>query len=215
MRAASNHGRECPFCGHPERPEFLKIWATHEFMLETCCADFHDNVVQEMAFDPGWARAILRQLGAEVLTGHRLRRLADDGACGMILEWQLATNPISHAVARAFVTTHHAYCGAPVTWRFGQSVWNWQTLLGVVMVGNPAARAFNGRHVLEVNRLCLRRDIPRALAWNAASMLYGWSAREAERRGWQRIITYTRADEDGTSLKAAGWTKEAEVRGRG
>jgi hypothetical protein len=46
-------------------------------------------------------------------------------------------------------------------------------------------------------------------------MLYGWSAREAERRGWSRIVTYTRADEDGGSLIAAGWTPEATVRGRG
>src|SRR6185437_13328614 len=43
----------------------------------------------------------------------------------------------------------------------------------------------------------------------------GWSAREAECRGWSRIVTYTRADEDGTSIKAADWTKEATVRGRG
>jgi len=59
------------------------------------------------------------------------------------------------------------------------------------------------------------RDVPAALRWNAASMLYGWCAREAQRRGWRKIITYTRADEPGTSLEAAGWTREANVRGRG
>jgi hypothetical protein len=88
-------------------------------------------------------------------------------------------------------------------------------MLGTVIVGNPVAPAFNGRGTLEVNRLCIRRDVPRALAWNAASMLYGWSAREAERRGWSHIITYTRADEEGTSVRAAGWQQEATVRGRG
>ena len=46
-------------------------------------------------------------------------------------------------------------------------------------------------------------------------MLYGWGAREAERRGWTHIVTYTRADEDGTSLRAAGWVQESRVRGRG
>ena len=71
------------------------------------------------------------------------------------------------------------------------------------------------RGILEVNRLCLRRDLPDPLRWNAASMLYGWCAREAQRRGWRKIITYTRADEAGTSLRAAGWTQEAKVRGRG
>ena len=32
---------------------------------------------------------------------------------------------------------------------------------------------------------------------------------------WRKIITYTRVDEAGTSLRAAGWTQEGRVRGRG
>lgn len=103
----------------------------------------------------------------------------------------------------------------PITWRFGTSVRNGHTTIGVVTAGNLVARAFNGRGIVEVNRLCFRRDILRALAWSAASMLYGWSAREAQRQGFTRIITYTTADEDSTSVKAAGWKQEAAVRGRG
>ncbi len=71
------------------------------------------------------------------------------------------------------------------------------------MTGNPVARAFMGRGIVEMNRLCVRRDVPAALRWNAASLLYGRAAREAERRGAQRIITYTRADETGVSLHAS------------
>ena len=170
--------------------------------------------------DPVWAPELLRKLELENVTGQRLRRLADDGCCGMVLDWQLHPastrhRPISFPVARSFVRRHHAHCNPPVTWRFGQSVFNGHTMLGVIMVGNPVAAALNGRGMLEVNRLCIRRDLPRALAWNAASMLYGWGAREAERRGWMHIVTYTRADEDGTSLRAAGWVEESRVRGRG
>lgn len=88
-------------------------------------------------------------------------------------------------------------------------------MVGVAIVGNPVSPALNGRGILEVNRLCIRRDLPRALAWNAASMLYGWCAREAERQGWRRIVTYTRIDEEGTSLRAAGWEQESKVCGRG
>lgn len=102
-----------------------------------------------------------------------------------------------------------------VTWRFHNAVFNGTTLIGVAVVGNPVAPALMRRGILEVNRLCVRRDTPAALRWNAASMLYGWCAREAERRGWQKIITYTRADEPGTSLEASGWKREATVRGRG
>lgn len=82
------------------------------------------------------------------------------------------------------------------------------------MVGNPVARGLMGRGTVEVNRLCIRRDVPRALAWNACSRLYSWAAREAEARGFERIVTYTRDDEDGGSLRAAGWVRDARVRGR-
>ncbi|MGI4943921.1 MAG: XF1762 family protein [Janthinobacterium lividum] len=102
-----------------------------------------------------------------------------------------------------------------MAWRFGMSIWNGWQMIGVATVGNPVARAFNGRGVVEVNRLCVRRAVPALLRWNAASMLYGQCARSAEGSGWLRIITYTREDEDGTSLRAAGWTKEGPAGGGG
>jgi len=193
----------------------LEMWSSHEFMLEYCCEGMHETVAREMADDPAWARTLLRHVGVEEITGYELRRLADNGCCGMILDWKLELRAVPFATARTFIDRHHAHCDAPAAWRFGTSCWNGGTMIGVVTVGNPVARGLCKRGVLEVNRLCIRRDIPRALAWNAASKLYGWSAREAECRGWSHIVTYTRADEDGTSIQAAGWTKEATVRGRG
>jgi hypothetical protein len=207
-------------------------------MIETCCEHLHETVVSEMAEDREWARSLLRRIGAEEVMGQPLRRLADDGGCGLVLDWQLRVRDVTFATARDFVARHHRHCRPPTAWRFGASIFNGRTMLGTVIVGNPVAPAFNGRGTLEVNRLCIRRDVPRALAWNAASMLYGWSARGAERRGWSHIITYTRADEEeqfrcrlarvdphiitytradeeGTSVRAAGWQQEATVRGRG
>jgi hypothetical protein len=35
-------------------------------------------------------------------------------------------------------------------------------------------------------------------------MLYGWAAREAERRGFAKIVTYTRADEARRRVAAGG-----------
>ena len=204
----------CLFCGEPERVEIAEIWG-HEFMIETCCERLHEAVVRDMADDPEWAKTLLRRIGMEELTGNRLRRLADDGCCGLVLDWQLRIGPVTRPIARTFVGRHHQHCPPPVTWRFEAAAFNGATMIGVVLVGNPVARALGGRGTLEVNRLCIRRDVPRALAWNAASMLYGWAAREAGQRGWGKIITYTRADEEGRSLVAAGWVKEASVRGRG
>ena len=56
---------------------------------------------------------------------------------------------------------------------------------------------------------------PDALRWNAASMLYSWCAREARRRGWRKIITYTRADEPVCCCVLPAGRREAKVRGRG
>ncbi len=204
----------CLFCGQPEEAGLFEIW-NHEFMLRTCCEALHEQITQEMNIDPGWARDFLRKLGIEQLCNENLRRVSDDDACGLILDWQLRLKIPSHATVRNFVARHHAHCDVPTAWRFHNAVYNGTTLIGVAVVGNPVARAYMGRGILEVKRLCIRRDTPSALRWNAASMLYGWCAREAELRGWRKIITYTRADEPGTSLKGAGWTREGRVRGRG
>jgi hypothetical protein len=204
----------CLFCGEPERVSLFEVWV-HDFMLETCCAGLHEQIIIDMNDDPAWARQLLRSLELEEICGHALRRVADDGACSLVLDWQLRLDSISHKAARNFVERHHTHCSAPRAWRFHRAIFNGWTLLGVAIVGNPVARALAGRGIVEVRRLCVRRDLPRPLRWNAASMLYGWCGRAAEQRGWSKIITYTRADEAGTSLEAAGWVREAKVHGRG
>ena len=69
---------------------------------------------------------------------------------------------------------------------------------GVAMLGRPVSPALQRLGVVEVNRVAT--DGTR----NACSMLYGWASREAKRSA-VGVITYTRADEPGTSLRAAGW----------
>ena len=204
----------CLFCGETEHVAAHEVCG-HEWMLETCCEDLHEHLIRQMSDDPAWARELLRALEIEGLCGHELRRVADDGAT-MLLDWQLRIGPgLSWAETREFIARHHAHCAPPRIWRFDSAIYNGRTRLGLAIVGNPVAPGLMGWGILEVNRLCLRRDLPDALRWNAASMLYGWCAREAKRRGWRKIVTYTRADEDGTSLRAAGWSPEAKVRGRG
>lgn len=99
-------------------------------------------------------------------------------------------------------------------WKFGGGIRNGSELIGVVTVGRPVARAYDARkYIIEVNRLCVRRDIPSGLAWNACSMAYGYAAREAKKRGYALIVTYTLESEDATTLKAAGWTFDGITRG--
>lgn len=204
----------CPWCGEAAVLELAEAWSDHAFLLDTCCLGAYEEACSGMADDATWARDLLRHLGAEELLGHRLRRVADTGCGQLLLDWKLAIRPVSFATATAFVRQHHAHNCPPTAWRFGAAITNGGTFLGVVMIGNPVARGLMGRGVVEVNRLCLRRDVPRVLAWNACSQLYGWAAREAAARGFARIITYTRVDEAGHSLRACGWTREVRIRGR-
>lgn len=67
---------------------------------------------------------------------------------------------------------------------------------------------------MSVNRLCIRTGIAPEPTWNACSQLYGWAAREAKRRKFEKIVTYTRQDEVGATLKAAGWVVEDRTKGR-
>jgi hypothetical protein len=80
---------------------------------------------------------------------------------------------------------------------------------GVAIVGRPSARAYDPRWTVEVTR-CATDGTP-----NAPSALYGAAARTAKAMGRLRALTYTRSDEPGTSLLAAGWRLEAELTARG
>jgi hypothetical protein len=188
----------CIFCGAPERCEVFDVWDDGAFMLDACCDGMHDAAVDELQEGPKAAARWLSGLrdeaddvGVEALVGHDLRRVVDDGAGQLLLDWQLQLVPVTWAQARAFIAEHHAHCKPPRGWRFGVGIRNGSRLIGVASIGRPVARAFDAARIVEVNRCCIRRDIARPLAWNACSMLYGWAAREAKKRGFDRIITYT------------------------
>jgi hypothetical protein len=72
-------------------------------------------------------------------------------------------------------------------------------ICGAAIVGRPVARLFDDGLSLEVNRLVTDGTS------NACSMLYGAVARAAKALGYDKVWTYTRIDEPGTSLRAAGW----------
>jgi hypothetical protein len=215
----------CLFCGEPERASVFEIYADGEFMLDTCCEGYRDAVSEFLAEDPkAAARWLAAQpdpdleddgapTGIETLMGDRLRRVADhDGQ--LILDWNLKVVPIKWRDAKAFVNDYHDHCPAPRGWRFGAGIRNGAQLIGVATVGRAVARAYKPDQVVEVNRVCVRRDVPSPLVWNACSQLYGWAAREAKKRGFRKIITYTLESEPGTSLRAAGYVPEAKVRAR-
>ncbi|MDB5931981.1 MAG: hypothetical protein JWR60_3688 [Polaromonas sp.] len=204
----------CPYCGEAELIEILEVWSPRDFQIETCCYGAHEAVSEFLSEDPKGAAQWLRAKGLDDLTGRRVRRVINDGSGQLVIDWKLTIEPVSFSTAKAFVAQHHRHCPAPAGWRFGAGIFNGEDLIGCVMVGRPVARAFDSARVVEVNRLCLRTDIAPDLAWNGCSQLYGWSAREAHKRGFEKIITYTLESESGVSLKAAGWTIEHTLKGR-
>jgi hypothetical protein len=215
---------ECPCCEYESPFEVRAIFpGLREIDAIFCCEEFREGFTEWINqlspeewrrtwrdYFKAWsadARGIMERSGLEV------RNVIHAGPCDEFaldfnLTVKLLDRPGDQARAKEFINKYHRHNPAPPGWRFGLGCWNGKDLIAVAWVGRPIARAINQRTILEVNRLCVRTDIKKGLEWNACSQLYGASAREAAARGFEKIITYTLASEEGTSLKAAGWTKE-------
>jgi hypothetical protein len=121
----------------------------------------------------------------------------------------LTTQPIALGAANRFVAAHHRHSRPVVGHLHSLGLWSGPLdLRGVAIVGRPVARHLDDGQTAEITRLAT--DGTR----NACSMLYGACVREAKRRGYLRVVTYTLATETGSSLRAAGFARVAVVRGR-
>jgi hypothetical protein len=115
---------------------------------------------------------------------------------------------MSQEQAKAYITAYHRHHKPSHgdIFRLGAAV-NGQ-LVGVAQIGRPVARGFDSGKVVEVTRLCTDGTK------NVCSFLYSRAARIARELGYEKIITYILCSECGGSLRAAGWHKEADIRGR-
>lgn len=112
---------------------------------------------------------------------------------------KLRAVPVSLAEANAFVSAQHRHHPPVVGHKFSIGAMLGESLVGVVIVGRPVARARDNGLTLEVTRLCTDGTK------NACSFLYGRAARAAFSLGYAKIGTYTLPDEGGASLRATGW----------
>lgn len=119
--------------------------------------------------------------------------------------------PITHAKAKAFIWKHHRHNMPSITAVFciGLSC-SEAGLVGVAMAGLPKARALMDGLTLEVTRVAVIEGTK-----NANSMIYGACARVALALGYTRLVTYTLPEESGSSLRAAGWTRDEKLAGGG
>ncbi len=201
----------CPACGGPARFGIADLYyETREIMLDACCETNLAGWLEQITQTDRRSRAawIARE------TGLKVRDVIVDGtSLSWNLDYGLDVREIAFNTAAIFVNEHHRHNPAPIGWKYGASVYNGDEMIGVVMVGRPVSAALQRQGCLEINRVCVKPCSPQRLAWNACSILYGWSCREAFRRGCNRVITYTLLSENGTSLVAAGFVAVAQTKG--
>lgn len=113
---------------------------------------------------------------------------------------KLTIVPITLRSACAYVDRVHRHHASPRGHKFSIAVADEAgEIRGVAIVGRPVARHNDDGFTAEVLRVATEG------APNACSMLYGAAWRAARAMGYRRLITYTLATEEGTSLRAAGW----------
>lgn len=111
----------------------------------------------------------------------------------------LTVIPMTLREAHAYVAENHRHHKPPQGALFAVGVSDGETVRGVAIVGKPVARLNDDGFTVEVTRCCTDG------ARNACSMLYRACWRAARAMGYRRCITYTLAEEGGSSLRGAGF----------
>ena len=113
----------------------------------------------------------------------------------------LSVRPITRNSANAWLARHHRHLRRALTgWLFGVEILNGEgARVGVAVAGRPSSRMLQDGLTVEITRVCTTGEL------NACSFAYGALRRAASALGYRRVVTYTRADELGTSPRAAGF----------
>ena len=113
---------------------------------------------------------------------------------------------LSLADANAYVAEHHRHSVPTRGHKFSVGAVHDGQLVGVAIVGRPTARLLDDGLTLEILRVCSTGER------NACSFLYATCWRAMRAMGYRRCVTYTRAYEHGSSLKAAGFRPASRER---
>lgn len=116
--------------------------------------------------------------------------------------------PIDLDEARDFIRSHHRHNPDMTGWRVGVGLATGGELRGVAVLSRPVAiKVARDPFTCEIIRVCTLGDK------NANSRLYGAACRVAKNLGYDTAITYTRPDESGASLLAAGFLRDEGIYG--
>ncbi|MEO0566519.1 MAG: XF1762 family protein [Pseudomonadota bacterium] len=120
--------------------------------------------------------------------------------------------PLSLKQANALVERLHRHAKPVRIHRFsiGAVVQATGKLCGAVIVSNPVARS----HISALNLECEVRRVVTDGTPDACSFLYAAAVRAATAMGFVNVVTYTRVNEPGTSLRAAGFDVDGTVQAK-
>jgi hypothetical protein len=108
-------------------------------------------------------------------------------------------------LARQFLRAHHRHRPSLVGGIIALGAWSGETLVGVVVLGR--ASRMDPAETVTVTRLCTD-GTP-----NVCSKLYAKARRLAQALGFVRVKTFTRLEEAGASLFAAGAEEDGRTTG--
>ena len=113
----------------------------------------------------------------------------------------MRVKPISFHAAMRWLGEYHRHLRRPLTgWLFGVEILDDDgNRVGVACAGRPASRMLQDGITVEITRVCTLGHP------NACSFAYAALRRAAVALGYERVITYTREDESGTTCRAAGF----------
>jgi hypothetical protein len=115
--------------------------------------------------------------------------------------------PLTLAEARRYVADHHRHNEPPRGHKFSIGLRRGSELVGVVIASRPVARGSDDGVTIELIRLTTEGDR------NACSRLYSAACRAAAAMGYTRAITYTLANEPGSSVRASGFREDGQTAG--
>lgn len=116
--------------------------------------------------------------------------------------------PVTLRQANAFVEAHHEHNEGVRGWRFGVGLNVDGELVAVAMAGRATGRGIDQYRDIEITRVCIATA---NVHKNACSRLYGALCRAAAALGYRTAYTYTLAEEDAASVRAAGFTLDADL----
>ncbi len=122
----------------------------------------------------------------------------------------LEVRPISLNAARVWIKQRHRHLRKPIKgWLFGVEILRDGKRIGVACAARPNARELQDGVTCEISRVAVLEG-----ERNACSFAYGALRKAARALGYQKVVTYTLAEEPGSSLRAAGFVNVSAVKGR-